>query len=345
MRAFQNILAQKQKGLFYILFVCLTVTVSACTPSIRVVAGNDGATYDYLIANIEAGRYSRPKWLSDGQRIIVQFEPKDTRDNMFVILDVSGDQVEWQPLDIPKESIYTTSTPQEWDQENILYVRDEPLSTWEKTYTSLVLFNLNNHSEQVLYSGHDIDDVCRSNDSVVFIDSISHDRLKDANVLKAYDVNSQEATVLFDPPASFLLEDLACEEQGSRIAFTMSKYASTVATAAEAKNEHILMLLDRATNETTTLLGPSRWGVENPTWSPSGDWLAVRAFGDNLEYPYQATIKLIPVDGSAPITVAQDMIFAVDLDWSPIDNRLVVVSLDGVGKYSLHILDLSAWLR
>lgn len=77
-----------------------------------------------------------------------------------------------------------------------------------------------------------------------------------------------------------------------------------------------------------------------------GGWIALRSFGGTPDTKYQAYIVLVSVDGSEVITVdLSPSIFPVDLDWSPIDNRMIVTSLDGIGKYSMHLVDMSLWLN
>ena len=107
-----------------------------------------------------------------------------------------------------------------------------------------------------------------------------------------------------------------------------------------------MYVIDVVTGETTTLLPQMARGIESPTWSPDNEWIAIKVFGDTPETRYQATILLVSTDGSQQAIEidAVGSVFPIDIDWS-LDNWLVVSSLDGVGKKTIHTLDLSPWLE
>jgi hypothetical protein len=98
-------------------------------------------------------------------------------------------------------------------------------------------------------------------------------------------------------------------------------------------------------SEQTILESTSKMRFDEPTWSPTGEWLAVRSIEGNLRHPIRG-IWLIASDGSKtkPVDLPWSEAALAELEWSPRDNVLLVRLHEGIFGYSLNLFDLGPWL-
>ncbi|MCA9920303.1 MAG: hypothetical protein KC445_20245 [Anaerolineales bacterium] len=270
-----------------------------------------------------------------------QFDPAKGLEHQFIIIDSDGGN--WNQLEVPSRNDFDIRNPDWWDQEQVAYIFDQPNAAMMTALESFMIHDLNTGESETVSENHPlIFDACwdKPNNLIIYLEKISHSLLQEGSSLQVMDLQTNHTTTIVEGADWFYLENLACDFQNRLVAYTFIDISS---------RPHIYSLIveDLDSGESKTLIGPIDATIGDLTWSPDGEWLAVQMFGDTLETRYQAGIVLVAVDGSEIIEVTgiERRIFPLDLDWSLKNDVLVVTSLDGVGKYSMHLLDLSAWLN
>lgn len=283
----------------------------------------------------EAGKYDSPQWSTDGTRILFQFTPRGTIDSEFVSINPDGS--DWSPIPIPSESIGVSSTPYWWQDSELAYIRKDFSPSWDQRFNSIVIFSLDTGVEkELLVDRGFISSACwnQSREFVAYVEKRSHSMLDEKTTVWVHFMSTNETKALLVPDPQESFADVACNHQGDKIAVTIG-----------GKDDDRVEIVDVNTGERTVVYAPKATSLDRLTWSGDDRWIAVRTFGSTPNTKYQAYIALVMVDGSEVITVdLSPAIFPVDLDWSSKDNRIVVTSLDGIGKSSMYIVDMSFWL-
>ena len=79
--------------------------------------------------------------------------------------------------------------------------------------------------------------------------------------------------------------------------------------------------------------------TSNPTWSTDDKRLAFRVTNRD----YQSQIALLSLDHPEKVFAVDTRgISPVELSWSPVANKLIVTSLNSLGKDSIYIIDLGS---
>ncbi|MCL4871421.1 MAG: hypothetical protein KJ063_20875 [Anaerolineae bacterium] len=303
------------------------VVIVACTTSTK--------DSDIIRISSKQGQYQTPRWSLDGTQILFQFRPQGSIEQQFVLLNSDG--TNWSTLPIPPDSIPNSSSPHWIQPDEIVYVRRDPLSTWNNTRASVALFSLSQKMDEELISDRNaIIGLCSNmgEQFIAFIENTNSNILDGRYILKAYFIENKEIKNILIPNAGDSIVAIVCSHEGGKIAVAIGRV-----------NAMRVEIIDIKTNERIVLFSPKQLNLDSLVWSHDDEWIAVRTFGDTPETKYQAMITLVRTDGSEIIKLdLPSHIFPVDFDWSPVDNRLVVTSLDGVGKYSMHVINLSRWL-
>ncbi|MBK9053736.1 MAG: hypothetical protein IPL78_23385 [Chloroflexi bacterium] len=231
-----------------------------------------------------------------------------------------------------------SSSPYEWQDLEVAYIRKDFSPSWDQAFSSIVIYSLDTNIEQELLEERGfISSACwnRSREFVAYVKKRSNSMLDEQTTVWVYFMDTNETKSLLVPDSQESFADIACNHQGDKIAVTIG-----------SKDDDRVEIVDVNTGERTIVYAPVETNFDNLTWSNDDRWIAIRTFGDTAETKYQASIALVSIDGSEVIPVdLSPTIFPVELDWSPIDNRLVVTSLDGIGKYSMYVVNLSSWLE
>ncbi|WP_420629418.1 hypothetical protein [Candidatus Leptofilum sp.] len=326
-------MAKNFKLTFALLIVLVVFLLSSC-----ISVQNS----DFLIKiSSRRGTYSHPRWSEDGETILFQFVSNNSSEHQFVTVDSDGGN--WNQLEVPSRSDFAIEKPDWWDQDQIAYIFNQPNAAMGIVLESFMIHDLNTGESETVSENHPlIYDTCwdKPNNLIIYLEKISHRLSQEGSSLQVMDFQTNHTTTIVEGAEWFILENLACDFQNGQVAYTFMDISSR-------PHIHSLIVEDLDSGESKTLIGPIDATIGNLTWSPDGEWLAVQMFGDTPETRYQAGIVLVASDGSEVIEVTgiERRIFPVDLDWSPKNDVLVVTSLDGVGRYSMHLLDLSSWLK
>lgn len=326
-------MTKRYKLMSFGLIIIFLLSLYSCLSQIN----SDGLTK----ISSRRGMYSQPRWSEDGESILFQFVPDKGLEQQFVTVDSDGGN--WNQLEVPSRSDFAIEQPDWWDQDQIGYIFNQPNAAMGIALESFMIHDLNTGESETVSENHPlIFDACwdKLNNLIIHLAKISHSLSQAGSSLQVMDLQTNHTTTIVEGAEWFYLENLACDFQNGQVAYTFIDISS---------RPHIFSLIveNIDSGESKTLIGPIDATIGDLTWSPDGEWLAVQMFGDTPETRYQAGIVLVAADGSEIIEVTgiERRIFPLDLDWSPKNDLLVVTSLDGVGKYSMHLLDLSAWLN
>lgn len=169
--------------------------------------------------------------------------------------------------------------------------------------------------------------------------ALSIETSKDHYSLAVYRLESDEMNVLFDPPPNTWVGDVEWGPGGKSIVYTVVTEPSSM----EAEKRWSLERIDMDTHERETLLSSSTRTIDNPSWSPDGEWIAIRVIEATAETNYMPTLQLVTPDGSRQQRI-DTSILPVEFDWSS-NNKLAVTTLEQPARNSMFVLKVSTQLR
>jgi dipeptidyl aminopeptidase/acylaminoacyl peptidase len=291
---------------------------------------------DYELVHSGRGFYRNLTWSPDGERISFSTAPEA----QFFVVDLQDGQETSLPIDA--KGIRGPSTMQ-WPIDGEISYSLSYIEPSEEINSFLTRYSLDDEETYPLLSSRQIFEACWSGptQSYVLATHTARNYRMYSNRLVVYDPVDESLVRLFRavPPNGDVI-DIACDQSQGRV-------AAVVRGGRSNRTWHSLIIFDIESQRSEAIFETLEISViDSPTWSPDGNWIAIRTIQRRRDVPYRG-IKLISVnDGEARIVMRPNASFSPgELAWSPDDNRLLFSSPHGFRGYGLYILDLTPWLE
>jgi Tol biopolymer transport system component len=292
----------------------------------------------YQLIHQNHGEYRYPVWSPDGRQLLYLQGPGEK----FVILDIeTGLETELTINTEGTSGPLTTHWPQDAEISYSLSFR-EPSN---KIISSLAVYNLSSGEEQTILSNDRIYKACWSSPTKVYVfitRKPADDRWIVGNTLTIYDPQENTLISLFSPRYDERIIDLACDQSSGLVVAVLREGDTT-------RSQSTLAIIDIETGDQRNIFTSAQIDFDSPTWSPTGEWIAVRSLRGKADNP-RPGIMLIPTENTGdqhePIVVmeASVRITPADIVWSPIDNQILIRTRSGFRQYVLYTLDITSWL-
>lgn len=278
----------------------------------------------YVDVGMKTGIYEDPSWSPDGETIVVQFAPDGNSEALLVQIEKDGN--DWNELTTASPDLGPSSNPIWIDKNTIVFTRSDVDLDTLKFSSELVSFDLIQKIEDVYPLPAYI--------SEMSLDSTNRRIALAYNyAIGLYDINTGDISDLVQYPGG-RVEHVAFDPSGKRLAYTTAEDKSYT-------RYFTLEVMDLETNKHKTLLDRTIDPVGSLSWSPDGQWIALRQVSDE----YQSSILLIKPDGSEKKSIEFDFAQPADISWDPSGNMLAMTSIGQPGQNSLYLVDLTPWLK
>lgn len=290
---------------------------------------------EYELLHNGRNAYRDLAWSPDGERISFVLKPN----TQFVLLDLKDGNEISLPVEI--EGISGPSTLH-WPTDNEISYSLSFREPSGRPISELSLLDIEQGESRLLFSGERIFKACwsRAAQAYIFVARrpASSDQSYYGNTLLIYDPQDETLASLFRAPLDRSIIDISCEQSQGLVAIVVGGTGS-------ARSVYSLFVLDIENPTSETVWETSQMRFDSPTWSPTGDWIAVRSLEGRPGSPLPG-IMLISADGNeTQVVMGPNSSFSpVEVAWSPIDNRLLFTTGQGLGGYALYMLDLTPLL-
>ena len=270
-------------------------------------------------------------WSVDGQLILFEFTPRPGPSRNHQIVTMKPDGSDFKVL-LETLDGFLISGPQSWCNNKIGFDRSELLPSASFVIsTSLKSIDLDGSNEQSVLPavGYSTQVAWDSKNCRVAFEIKEKDNTRS---LMLFDPSNNSKQKLLALPDKMWFENIEWSRSGEKIVYNIKRDLS------DRRNTSQLEIVDLKTNSRQVLTDVSLGSSSHPTWSPDDKQIA---FVINDE-KYQSRIALFNVDDPKTLRILDaPNIFPVDLAWSPVADKLVVISLNGIGEYSVHVIDLA----
>ena len=282
---------------------------------------------------VPTGAFASPSWSADGQFVVLQFNPKSAsvRNNQIVMMNQDGSNFRMLIETVGYDLLI--SSPESWCNNKIGFQRSELLPYGSFPISStLKSINFDGSNEQTVL------------DAVGEVTLAAWGSRKCRVAFETKDTSGLSHLMIFDPsskltqevlvlPKNMWFEDIEWSRSGEKIAYTV------VQKLSNRNDISHLEVLDINTNARQILTDDSIGITSNPTWSTDDKRLAFRVTNRD----YQSQIALLSLDHPEKVFAVDTRgISPVELSWSPVANKLIVTSLNSLGKDSIYIIDLGS---
>ena len=286
----------------------------------------------------ERGWYQSPSWSPSGDQIIFQYRPYDTGKESFVVLNSDGSS--WQTLDIPSEKILAASMPQWVNETLILYIQSSINPSTNYISSQLAYYDITNETEVLRGLGSSIKnytvDRSENNFQIALVRRIVNGR----DSLMIYDYMHDRFTEIYRAPENASIENVVWDSKGKNLTYTISYRSVDRSQPMTIALENINILSGEREVIWKSIDEPI---ISSPSWSPDGKWIALRA--TDKKAGYRSYLLILSANGDILKQVDfPNAVTPTSIQWSPINNQLVIASLGRPGSNSLYLLDISSWL-
>lgn len=278
------------------------------------------------------GDYEHANWSPDGKQILYQTDFQGP----ILIQDLKSENIE--QLTLATKDIYDNSSFA-WISSSEIAFTPAPSASGE-----LVIFDYISNTKKVFQLGATIFDLCWSESEALFVLVIelppSSIPSVYGNAVMKFDPESEEFKPLYRARDGHFVTNISCRLDGKQVA-VIDRDGDT----AKGYITRLKVITTSYLSEQTIFESTSEMRFDEPTWSPDGEWIAVRSLQGQVGSSMFG-IKLIATEGDEIKTIIEpNLSFSpFELAWSPIENQLLVRARNGYGKQSLNILDLTPWL-
>jgi Tol biopolymer transport system component len=296
---------------------------------------------EYQLVDQSQKRYWSPVWSPDGQQILYTTQEFTYQ---FMVLDINSGET--RELSINTEGAGSPSTIH-WPKDGEISYSLSYGDANGETFSTLATYDLTENKGQDLLSEDRIFNACWNEPTRSYIllmqRPVDHALRFHGNAVVAYDPQGETLSIIFRVLGrGKRITDIACSGADGLV-------TAVVETRGSRDTKNALVVANIQTGQRRTIFETTNRSLHDPTWSPDGEWLAVREIRFRKDMPMISTMLISANGRETHVIMSPDSpLTPSHIAWSPLDNRLLISTSTGIPflrSYSLYTIDLSPWLE
>lgn len=255
----------------------------------------------------------------------------------FKVLSATGEEV--REFAFPTDRVTGLSTLFWLDETTLIYTRQPPNPKFGTLPTQLIKYDITNEIEVVLQEDKRFYDGCAiSPHTVVLIEGDLRYSLLYGNLIRVYDLETMLPIIEFNRGFKQDILAIACDPLREEIIILeQSGYSSRSET-------YTIYTIHIPSSKSNEIYDSDGMRLGELTVSPDGEWIAVVNLVGKESAPRNGLL-LISADGKI-VHELQSPSFdsIIEIEWSPINDNLLVSKRAGFRSASLELYDLTTWL-
>jgi Tol biopolymer transport system component len=305
--------------------ILLTIALFGCRP--------ENNTENYQLLTEEKGSYLNIAWSPNGNQIV--YRPRS--DESYEILNLETDMT--TSISIPGEKFSGVFGVVWLNNEELAYIG---YSTEPFTYT-IIIHNIQEQSTVEFWETPlQLFQLCwlPTEEKLIVLTTSSHlpYNIAHGDTILVYNRSIEKFRPIYQTKENNVT-DITCSMKEDKIAFTERESGSN------ARKTWLYTITTEVPRD-LQLLSETDFKLDGPSWSPNGDWIAVRSIKGTQSRPRRG-LMLVSADGST-VHEIEDVPWSrdalIDVRWSPVENTLLVRLIGGLSlnaRYSLALYDFT----